>query len=189
MTYSRDPYSYVYLAFIAFASWILVNLTDVDNNNNKLIPPHSPDFFSTGYTKWEMGATGLPNTQLYAEKIVHYSDDHTTDMDKPLIFLHQEKQPPWVIQSESGMVSADSKNIFLKGKVVIDRDKFDNVKALKINTSNLKVRPETHFAETDAWAELVSPPHKTTGTGMKLVFKQPIRIELLSHVQGKYETQ
>ncbi|MDD2724072.1 MAG: LPS export ABC transporter periplasmic protein LptC [Methylovulum sp.] len=189
MTFFRDQYGYLYLFFVALASWILVNLSGGDNLGNRLIPPHSPDLFSKGYTKWEMDTSGLVNTQLFADKIVHYSDDHTTQMEKPSIVFYLEKQPPWRIQAESGSVSADRKNILLHGKVIVDRDQYNNTKALKINTSNLKVKPETHFAETDEQAELLSLPNKTTGTGMKLVFKQPIRIELLAHVQGKYERQ
>lgn len=189
MTWLKDYYGYFYLAFIALATWLLVNLTEVDPTGNKFIPPHSPNIFSHGYTKWEMGTTGIANTKLFADKISHFSDDHTTDMEQPVIIFYQEKQSPWVIKSESGKVSADKKNVFLKGHVVIDRAAFENAKPLKITTSNLKVKPDIYFAETDERAELLSQPNKTTGTGMKLTFKQPINIGLFSHVQGKYETK
>ena len=63
----------------------------------------------------------------------------------------------------------------------------DGVRELKINTSNLKVKPETSHAVTDQWAEIISLPNRTTGTGMKLVFAEPIYLKLLKGVKGKYE--
>jgi lipopolysaccharide export system protein LptC len=76
----------------------------------------------------------------------------------------------------------------LTGKVNVERAKGEGVNQLIINTSNVRVKPETSYAETDEWAELISPPNVTTGTGMKLVFSNPINIKLLANVRGKYET-
>jgi lipopolysaccharide export system protein LptC len=181
--------NYLYLAVLALLSWWLVKLTGLDEINRYQAPPHSADYFSKGYSKWEMDQYGRLKSQLQADQMIHYSDDGTTIMTKPLMYSYNEKSPPWVINSETGILSADDKNILLNGKVTIDRAKGPNVSALTINTSNLKVKPETHYAETDAWAELISPPNKTTGTGMKMVYAQPVHLELLSHVKGKYETK
>ena len=105
------------------------------------------------------------------------------------MFFYNEKTPPWIIKSETGILSADGKDLLLNGKVVADRAAGEGVKALKIYSVNLKVKPETSYAETDEWAELVSLPSWTTGTGMKLFFAQPIHLELLSNVKGNYETK
>ena len=103
--------------------------------------------------------------------------------------FHNEKTPPWVIKSETGILSGDGKDLLLNGKVAIDRAKGEGVSQLTINTSVLKVKPETSYAETNEWAELISPPNKTTGTGMKLIYAQPIHLQLLANVKGKYETK
>jgi lipopolysaccharide export system protein LptC len=190
MTRVKDQLGYLYLALLAVASWLLVELAGVDDGQNRPIPPHSPDFFSQGYSKWQMGKAGQADSELLAGKIVHYSDDRTTHLEQPEMVFHQDQHTsPWAIHAESGEVSADSKNVLLQGRVNIERKASGNAKPLKIITSNLKVKPETHYAETDERAELISLQNKTTGTGMKLVFKQPVRIDLLADVQGKYETQ
>ena len=121
--------------------------------------------------------------------MIHYSDDGTTHMVNPIMFFHNEKTPPWVIKSETGILSGDGKDLLLNGKVTIDRAKAEGVTQLTINTSMLKVKPETSYAETNEWAELISPPNKTTGTGMKLTFAEPIHLQLLANVKGKYETK
>lgn len=190
MTRVKDQLGYLYLALLAAASWLLVELADIQDDPNRPLPPHSPDFFSHGYSKWQMGSAGQADSELLADKIVHYSDDRTTHLERPEMIFHQGQQAsPWAIHAESGQVSADSKNVLLQGNVNIERTAYGNAKPLKIITSNLKVKPETHYAETDDRAELISLQNKTTGTGMKLVFKQPVRIELLADVQGNYETQ
>jgi lipopolysaccharide export system protein LptC len=187
MTALKEKRGYLALIIVAVASWLTGNLTAVDEGGFMPIPPHSPDYFSKGYTKWAMNAEGLLNNQLVADKMIHYSDDRSTYLEQPTLVFNQEKQPPWIIKSETGLVSADGKNISLNGRVVISRVQTDNSRALQINTTNLKVKPEISYAETDEPAELVSFPNKTTGKGMTLVFKPPIHIELLAHVKGKYE--
>lgn len=184
----KEKYSYLYLVIIAALSWSLVKLTGLDEINRVPVPPHSPDYFSKGYTKWEMNELGNLKSKLIADEMIHYSDDGTTHTLKPLMFFQNKKTPPWIIKSESGILSADSKVLLLNGKVSIDRAKADGVRELRINTSALKVNPETSHAETDQWAELISPPNRTTGTGMELVFVEPIYLKLLSDVKGKYET-
>lgn len=178
---------YLYPAMLAVASWILVNLTDLDELSHGLTPAHSPDYFSKAYTKWEMGETGKLKSKLLADKLAHYSDDGKTYLDQPRIFFHNEKTPPWMINSETGILSADGNDLLLNGKVTIERAGAQGIKPLKILTSDLKVKPATSYAETDQWAELISLPNKTTGTGMKLVFIQPIHVKLLANVKGKYE--
>lgn len=179
-------YGYFFLAILAVVSWWLVKISGMDDSRLP-VPVHSADYFSTKYVKWEMDAAGVLKSQLQAEKMLHYHDDGTTYLQQPLIAFSNGKMPQWQVKSETGLLSADGKDLFLEGKAVIERGKAANARAIKITTTNLKVKPETSYAETDAWTELLSPPNLTTGMGMKLVFAQPIRLELLAKVKGKYE--
>jgi lipopolysaccharide export system protein LptC len=180
---------YLYLIVVALFSWWLVKLTGVDEIYHRQVPAHSPDYFSKGYTKWEMNELGTLKNKLLSDEMVHYSDDGTTHMVSPIIFFHKEKTPPWVIKSVTGILSGDGKDLLLNGNVSINREKAKGVTQLTINTSVLKVNPETSYAETSEWAELISTPNKTTGTGMKLTFSEPIHLQLLANVKGKYETK
>ena len=179
---------YLYVVVIALMSWWLAELTGVVEISHEA-PAHSPDYFSNGYTKWEMNESGALKKQLLAKAMIHYSDDGTTHMVNPVMFFFSETTPPWIIKSETGILSGDGKDLLLSGQVTIDRAKAKGVRQLTINTSELKVKPETSYAETNEWAELISVPNKTTGTGMNLTFVEPIHLQLLSHVKGKYETK
>jgi lipopolysaccharide export system protein LptC len=180
---------YLIAGGIAFFSWWLARITGLDDLYRTALPPHSPDYYSKGYTKWQMDATGKLSSKLTAEKMVHYSDDMTTHAVKPLMYFFNQTTPPWVVQSETSILSADGKDLFLNGKVHVHRDHAEGASELTINTFNLKVKPETSYAETTEWAELLNPPNVTTGTGMKMVFVEPIYVELLSNVKGRYETK
>lgn len=188
MKFSDNKF-YLYAAVIAVLSWLLVRLTGVIEISRVTAPLHSPDYFSKGYTKWEMGELGTLRSKVLADEMVHYSDDGITHLTNLTMFFYNENTPPWVVKSETGVLSADGKDLLLNGKVAINRTGKAGLKDLAINTTNLKVKPETSHAETIEWAELISKPNRTEGTGMKLVFVEPIYVELLSHVKGKYETK
>lgn len=183
---SISKYTYVFLIGLAIASWWLLTLTGVDENRLP-VPVHSTDVFSTHYVKLEMNAAGMPKSQLVADKMQHYKDNGVTELQQPRLSFTNATTPPWLISAEKGILSADGKDLYLQGRVFIERAKSQNTKALKIITTNLNVKPDIDFAETNERAELVSHPNITVGNGMKLVFGQPIRIELLANVQGKYE--
>jgi lipopolysaccharide export system protein LptC len=180
---------YLLLAVMALLSWWLVKLTVIDPISQSEAIAHSPDYFSNGYTKWEMSKTGQLKSKLVADKMLRYKDDGTLHLTKPVMTFYNDETPPWVIRSETGIVSADGKTVYLNGKAVVDRAKAEGVKPLTINSSNLTVKPETSYAETTDWAELISLPQKTTGIGMKLTYAQPVHIALLAKVRGHYETK
>ncbi|MGR9088634.1 MAG: LPS export ABC transporter periplasmic protein LptC [Gammaproteobacteria bacterium] len=185
----QDFKIYFNVAGLALASWLLVKFTGVDMVGTEPVPPHSPDFFSNGYTKREMSDSGRLTNKLTADKMTHYSDDGTTHLSNPLIYFYNVTTPPWRVRSEAGVMSADGKDLFLNGTVRVEREKAEGLRPLTINTSNVKVKPEISYAETGEWAELISGSNRTAGTGMKMVFAEPIRLELLADVKGKYETK
>lgn len=151
------------------------------------VPQHSADLFSVGYTKIEIDENGTTKNELFADKMTHFGDDDTIEMDKPVMTFYSQGTPSWKIRSETGLLSADRKNLFLNGKVFIVREKDAENRQMKVNTSNLRVKPEENYAETDDWAELITPTDWVSGNGMKVFFKDPVYLELLSNVRSRYE--
>ena len=189
MTTLSDRLLYALLVLFALFSWWLVQYTDIAELIRPKKAAKSPDYFSKGYRKWEMDVDGKLKSRLTAVEMAHYPEYWATHTKKPVIEFVYENKPPWIIESETGTLSKDGKKLLLNGKVVIQRPEAPGFRQVIINTSNLKVNPETSYAETEAWSELISPPNITTGKGMKAVFKEPIHLELLSNVKGKYETK
>lgn len=189
MTHFGEKFIYVFLAILALLSWWLAEYSGLVETSKATATRTSPDYFSKGYTKWDMDETGKLKSKLVAEEMTHYAGYWATHTKKPVMHFLNEKTSPWIVEAATGILSKDGKKLQLNGKVTVNRAKAEGVRQLIINTSNLMVSPETSYAETKAWAELISPPNITTGTGMKVTFKEPIHLELLSKVKGKYETK
>jgi len=43
---------YLYVGVAALLSWWLVQLTELGGPQGIVVGPHSPDYFSKGYSKW-----------------------------------------------------------------------------------------------------------------------------------------
>ena len=185
----RENKLYIYVVIIALLSWLMLNMTGMIESQFIQVPAHSPDYYSKGYAKWEMNELGALKNKIVADEMIHYSDDMTTHMLAPIMtFINtNELTPPWVVKSETGILSGDGKDLALNGQVVIDRIKADGISPLRINTSELKVKPETNYAETVAWAEIMSELNVTTGIGMNMTFIDPVHLQLLANVKGRYE--
>lgn len=182
-----DKYQlYVYVALAAVLSWWLQQIY-VQQQIDRTIADNSPDFFSSGYYKKTMDIEGKPKSELVADKMQHFKGNGTTHLERPVMTLYNTKAEPWVIKADSGIMAADGDHLQLNGHTVINREASENASALKVTTSNLRVTLSKNYAETKAWAEIVSPPNKTSGTGMEVTFVSPIHLKLLSKVKGRYE--
>jgi lipopolysaccharide export system protein LptC len=187
----RDLKIYALVLLLAAISWGLVELFRVEYQADETIheaPKHSADYFSTGYLRKDLDKQGHIKSQLSAQSILHYSDDGITHIDKPMLTLYNTDHsvPPWVIKSDKGILSADGENLLLQGQVLIARAKAAGIQAVTINTSDLQVKPRISYAQSDKWAQLLSPPHRIEGKGIQMIFKKPIHIKLLSNVKSRY---
>jgi lipopolysaccharide export system protein LptC len=186
MTTLKSLQIFVYVGLAAVLSWWLAQINERREAEVK-IAENSPDFFSAGYYKKEMDAEGLPKSELSAEKMQHFKADGSTHLEKPQMTLYNPNQNPWLIKADSGIMAADGDNLQLNGAAHINREASKTNTALTINTSDLRVKLASHFAQTQAWAEFISPPNRTAGTGMEATFIYPVQLKLFSKVKGRYE--
>ena len=183
----RNFFIYIILVALLVVSWRLMLLSEPTLSDRAAVPEHSPDYFSRGYSKVEMDVNGKPKNRIVADKVMHFSDNDTSELERPVMTLYKPDAAPWIIRSETGTVPAGGRDLYLNGKVNIHRKQMANYKTIIINTSNLHVKPEQEYAETNAWTELIMPPNRTTGIGMQANFGGPLLIKLLADVRGKYE--
>ncbi|MEQ1636149.1 MAG: LPS export ABC transporter periplasmic protein LptC [Methylococcales bacterium] len=187
MLIGRHLLIYIFAGVLAIASWWWLQLSPLEQGNEAMPPAHSADYYSSGYQKREMDEFGLLKREIRAVKMLHYSDDGSVHLEYPELKFFKDKFPPWVIQAERGVLSNAGKELWLNGSVLVTRAALKGGRAISIKTSDVRVQPETSYAETVQWAELSSPPNVTTGVGLQLSFADPIRITLLNKVRGKYE--
>jgi lipopolysaccharide export system protein LptC len=181
---------YGYIMAFAVVSFLWAELMKQNvNTTSRTAASHSADYFSVGYEKWQMDENGRLDTLLNAQKMTHYSDNKTIILENPVMTVDNSPATPWKIRSQTGEMPANSNLILLHGAVFVTRAGNATARELAIETSNLTVMPQTHFAQTNEWTQLRSGNNVTTGLGMKATFNAPIHLELLAKVHGKYETK
>ena len=178
----EQQYKGVTALFCVFlvSMWIVKNEPEL----TVMSEARAADHFALHYKKVTMNALGKPSTRLTAEFAAHFRDSGETELTEPIMIIHKGALPPWVLRSESGIISADGKLMSMNGNVYIDRENAEDVRAVNIETRNLRVQPERNYAETDERAQLVTGLDTISGTGMKLFYQEPMNIELLANVKG-----
>ncbi|MCB1762560.1 MAG: LPS export ABC transporter periplasmic protein LptC [Gammaproteobacteria bacterium] len=161
----------------------------VEKNVDYRPNPHSPDYFLKHFTITTMGLQGSPDKRLSARAMIHFPDDDTTELDNPIVTIHEEDRQPWKVHAETGWVSGDKELLFLQGKVNIERPDAPGLRPFHIVTSDLRIQPGNNYAETDAVAHIQSRDDWVDSTGLQIWFAKPIRVKLLANVRGFYENR
>ena len=184
---TRRARGYLLLTVLALLSWWFANRMSPQQSPSVPKVEHSPEYFSTQFTKTVMNKDGTPEQRLAAQSMIRYQDDNTTELTRPVITFFEAESPPWVIRSDHGLVSSDRDEIVLAGHVLITREAAPGVNPIKVITSNLTIHRSSNIAETSDHADLISPPNRISGTGMRVHFQDPKTLSLLSNVRGKHE--
>ena len=95
--------------------------------------------------------------------------------------------PPWQISAEHGRSNADGSELKLWSQVKIWRQLSGGEKS-ELSTSELVVKPDAQYAETDKPVMISAAGGTTRALGMKAYLEQH-RIELLSNVRGVHEAK
>lgn len=183
---TKQIWVYLTLTILVLLSWLAADWLSPQPKKIQSTMTHRPDSFSKKLTKVTMSEEGRPKNKLIAESMVHFKDDDTTELEKPVLTYYNTESPPWVVHSNSGFIGAEGKTIFLSGKVLIAREAAPGVLPVIINTKDLTLKPKIDYAETAEFAELISNRNRISGTGLSLYFGEHKQIELHSNVRGKY---
>ncbi|MFO1435833.1 MAG: LPS export ABC transporter periplasmic protein LptC [Gammaproteobacteria bacterium] len=171
------------LAFITF--WWLSKL-GVDETADHGRKPHEPDYYMQNFTQSTMNEQGTLHHRLSADMMLHYPDDDSTELVKPVLEVYNEGPLPWHVGAEKGWVSANNDVVLLSGAVHIWRDDAAGARDLDVQTRDLRVLPKDRYAETDKEATLTGRGVQYHSVGMRAIFKES-RLELLSRVKGRHE--
>jgi len=147
------------------------------------------DYYSKGVRRTAHDANGKMENLLVAVTMLHYKSDGRTELEQPVMTLTStDGKPPWIIESETGVLEADGELILLNGKVRISK-KNEKGEELKIFTRDVRYRPPEEYAETAERVRMVTPTDELTGTGMQTTFKPNLILKILSEVRRKHEAR
>lgn len=177
----------ILLVLLAGSTWWLAQTRD----DGALAPAFNDASNIDYYLKDLHGVTlrqddGQPARTLYAAEARHLSGSGVTELDRPVMLVHQQDGPPWKIISETGEISPKGDWVYLNGEVEIIREAAENIRPVHVITRNARVRPEQAYVETDESVKIHSKADWIHAVGMRGWLREPINIQLLQRVKSFY---
>lgn len=187
MLSTRNLLVYAFLLIAVFGSGWLAE---------QLAPPSEPrigkapgqvDYYSRNIHRTTSDIDGKPLNVLDAEKLTHFQNDDHSELERPVLTLYSAEGPPWVIHGERGTVASKGTDVFLEGSVLVLRDADRNGRTVRAETSNVRIKPDEEYGETEDFVQIFSPPDELSGIGMQAHFGKALRVTVLSSVRRKHE--
>jgi lipopolysaccharide export system protein LptC len=145
-----------------------------------------PDSFMDNVTTYLMDKSGKPKYEIRAGHVAHYPFDNHSEFTSPQVIFHSPDGEQWELTAEHGASLHGTDQILLHGKVVMNRKQANSKNVdLKIRTSEVLIKPDRSYAETDQHITLTSGESTLQSNGIRAYFDQE-KVELLSKVRGIY---
>lgn len=147
---------------------------------------HDPDLILEGFSAQSLDRNGEPHLQFSANRLTHYPDDDSTELEMPYLISAAPGKPAVHISSVSGKASRNGDELFLSNGVQVVREASATRGALVITTPTLHVVPDDEQADTDQPITVTDAHGTINAVGMRLDNKAHT-LELLAQVRGHYE--
>jgi lipopolysaccharide export system protein LptC len=181
--------AYLVLALLAGASWWAAESLFPDEPGEHRESAGAVDYYSKGVKRTAYDLAGKAENLLEAPAMVHFKADGRTELERPVMTLFQDDgKPPWIIESDSGILQAGGELVLLNGAVLITKNN-EKGEQLKITTRNVRYQPPKDHAETAEAVRMETPTDLLTGVGMQAQFKPNLIIKVLSEVRRKHEAR
>jgi lipopolysaccharide export system protein LptC len=144
-----------------------------------------PDYFVENFTTTTTDETGAVVRRISAERLLHFPDTDTNELEKPHLILYHPTRTPWHIEAERGWLSASNEVVLLLGRVHAWRDDDVGARAIDIRTRDLRILPNTEYGETDQPVVIRTKHTETRGIAMRAYLNES-RLELLARVTTTY---
>ena len=126
------------LLLVALAWWLPLRLADrgpVFETETR----HAPDYVIENFTAIAMDAIGWRKHELRAERLEHYPDDDTVQLQKPYLIQYVQGGPPTHTRADRGTASPDGKEILMRGNVRVTRGSSNNQAAGEVVAQEMRV--------------------------------------------------
>lgn len=151
-----------------------------------LTDKHFPDYFMDNFSVTSMDETGNPAYSLKAQKMLHYADDDSAELEQPLIEFKQSGKQ-FTLSATRALYQQDANIVYLYDNVVIHQQSAKPNNELSIYTDYLKVDTVSKVAENEHPSRVKTAQAELNSTGLLLDTLNGTLI-LKSHVKGVYNS-
>lgn len=176
----------VILLGAAVLSWWLLGQVQLSGEREDRARLHRPDLFLDDFSLLTMDEAGRPKNRLQGERLVHYPDDDSAEVDEPYLEIYRPQAPDWQVSARFAWIGPDGEQVRLRREVKIERVADAGLAPLTMLTEELLARPDDEYLETDLPVTLLGPGWDLRAVGMRGWLGEG-RMELLSEVRGVHE--
>ena len=172
------------LLILAAAYWLnqqVQPLSDSSGSEKR----HDPDFIIDKFTATTFNEQGAPRFIMIAQKMTHYPDDDSTQVEEPRLTSFSPGRPMIYTTAKRGNISSKGEEVFLHDDVRLVRASTATLAEMVLNTSYLHVLPEQELADTDRPITMTESSNIINAVGLRLDNKART-VQLLSQVKGQY---
>lgn len=144
-----------------------------------------PDYVVEGLRAMTLDAAGLPERRLTAQRLRHYPDDGSSELDDPVLVVYSDDGPPLHARSARAWINARGDEILLEQEVRLERAATAQSAPIELRTSELLVLPKVDYAETGRLVEIERAQDWITATeGMRAWLGNTTRIQLFGRARA-----
>lgn len=136
--FNRIAVAAVLLALAGLTWWLpnaLTQRTSLLDSESR----HDPDYYIDNFTAIAMDANGWRKHELRAEKLVHYPDTDTAELDKPYLVQYSPDAAPVHTRADHGTATPDGDEILMRGNVRVTRSGSGREPAGEVVTQEMRV--------------------------------------------------
>ena len=176
------------LLLLAGSSYALLHWVQSSLHEPAPVESQEPTLVIERFRVVRTATTGLRQYVIESPLLEQFPDPLGTQVAQPHMDWYQPNGQirTWRLRSEQGWIAPDRQLIRLEGEVVMIRPAESDKPPLTVTTRDVLVRPDTHYAETAAPAQAVTPGGILQAIGVRAYLDQE-RLELLSEVRGIYD--
>lgn len=173
----------ILLLVLVGSGWFLYRQDD--SQQQATVSPTGHDAFVNGMDLRVMDINGQLKYHVMAVSMLHYPRQERLELDRPVIDLSRRDGTAWRITSERGQTTASGEQIWLLGRVDINRPATGRTGSLQIHTSDLLVMPDRELAITDSAASIIAERYRIDATGLEADFGSS-QLQLRSKVRSTF---
>ena len=143
------------------------------------------DYYLEEFETRKLNVDGRPQYTLQGATLIHYPADNVSEIKWPNLTMYQEDST-WNMVSKQGRLTTNPDIFTLDGDVTMQRAPTEELAAIVIKTSNLRVDTVDNIVATDDQIEVLSVSWTLRARGLESRIDDGILL-LLAEVEGHYE--
>ena len=146
-----------------------------------------PDYIVDTFTFVRMSKTGHARYKIAGEKLSHYPDNDSFEIQQPRLHNLAQHQSPMSVRAERAVIEHVANKVHLYRAIKVDQPAFESHPHFELNTDYLLVLPDDDVMRTDKPVKIQLGLSRLAGVGM-YTNNATRELRLAQSVQATFQT-